>query len=781
MKNKTTLIMLLFGIFFQRVLSQTDNIELVSKILSNTPCDVALYENHLYVVNVGLAIFDFSNPGNAIFEKHLTPLEDWSPREFIIDGNKGYASWNGGGIMLIDFSDPDNPTHNSNTLNSSFDYQNLILNYPYLFAIGTSQTNDSLYLQAMDITDGTILSSVNLISGFTHNAYEAKRFIVDSNYLYLTMGPRGQIDTTELHIFDISTLTDISHISSVYLGLSNAMPVILQGSLYSIAKRNNYLYISGRFVDTLQGKSHIKIIDISSASSPFLAKQWTDTVITGFSGDIEISNDYIILTDVNAGFNVISISNDTSLTLCNRLNTFCPPYYVVNFEIRKYQNNIFLFNFDNYAVYTIDITNPCGSTLLDTIPFAHDWKDISAPDTNFIFATIWDFYQCYSLDVSNIQSPFISHRTEVKGWCWGIDVKGDYAYLAMGLQNHPLPDESGGLFVYDISNPNAPQKKGWIPPYSNNHDVQVFADTLTDIAYVIAGQPNSEGESFENHHSQNPGLRLIDISNPISLVELGSLFIKPQCRGLFKSGNYIYIAASDADSSAIIDTSGIYIVDVTNPANPFITGKWVRTGVTSKEHTRAVYVKNNYAYLAHAGSLVTLNVSNPASLSFVSEIALDNSQSMDISGIENYVFTLTRDGLYVFDITTPNEPLLIDSAVNLFFMPARHLDIEPPYIYVLTGAGVFIFRCDGLNNLYYPMKSALNNLILYPNPANDNVEIVGLQAGIIEIINLQGQVIKIFEVYNEKTSLDISKLSGGVYTMRFKTCDEIIMKKLVKE
>lgn len=70
---------------------------------------------------------------------------------------------------------------------------------------------------------------------------------------------------------------------------------------------------------------------------------------------------------------------------------------------------------------------------------------------------------------------------------------------------------------------------------------------------------------------------------------------------------------------------------------------------------------------------------------------------------------------------------------------------------------------------------------IYPNPANDKIEIEGLQVGQIEIINLQGQVIKNINLTRERTTINISKLTGGVYTMRIKTNDGIIVKKLVKQ
>ncbi|MBI4647433.1 MAG: T9SS type A sorting domain-containing protein, partial [Bacteroidia bacterium] len=70
---------------------------------------------------------------------------------------------------------------------------------------------------------------------------------------------------------------------------------------------------------------------------------------------------------------------------------------------------------------------------------------------------------------------------------------------------------------------------------------------------------------------------------------------------------------------------------------------------------------------------------------------------------------------------------------------------------------------------------------VYPNPANNTVIIEGLQAGKIELMNIHGQVIKDMDITAPKTTIDISKLSGGVYITRIQTNDGIIMKKLLKQ
>ncbi len=70
---------------------------------------------------------------------------------------------------------------------------------------------------------------------------------------------------------------------------------------------------------------------------------------------------------------------------------------------------------------------------------------------------------------------------------------------------------------------------------------------------------------------------------------------------------------------------------------------------------------------------------------------------------------------------------------------------------------------------------------IYPNPASENIIIEGLQIGQVEIINLQGQVVKNIDILDPKTDIDISKLTDGVYMIKVKMEDGIFVRKLLKQ
>jgi len=78
-------------------------------------------------------------------------------------------------------------------------------------------------------------------------------------------------------------------------------------------------------------------------------------------------------------------------------------------------------------------------------------------------------------------------------------------------------------------------------------------------------------------------------------------------------------------------------------------------------------------------------------------------------------------------------------------------------------------------------KSNSFSLNIFPNPTSDRIEISGLNDGIIEIINLQGQIVKSMNTKNTKLAIDISQLAGGVYSIKITTDKGIIVKKLIKK
>jgi PKD repeat protein len=82
----------------------------------------------------------------------------------------------------------------------------------------------------------------------------------------------------------------------------------------------------------------------------------------------------------------------------------------------------------------------------------------------------------------------------------------------------------------------------------------------------------------------------------------------------------------------------------------------------------------------------------------------------------------------------------------------------------------------GINNIWLA-----DGFYIYPNPTTDNLSIEAPQKAIIEILNIQGQLIKTITANEGKTNVDVSALPSGVYFIKVKTEKRIAVKKFVKE
>jgi PKD repeat protein len=90
---------------------------------------------------------------------------------------------------------------------------------------------------------------------------------------------------------------------------------------------------------------------------------------------------------------------------------------------------------------------------------------------------------------------------------------------------------------------------------------------------------------------------------------------------------------------------------------------------------------------------------------------------------------------------------------------------------------VFVTYPAGINNI--PASSG--EFSVYPNPATDNLTIITGQKAVIEILNIQGQLIKTFATGDNTISIDLLALPCGMYFIKMITENGTIAKKFVKE
>jgi len=214
------------------------------------------------------------------------------------------------------------------------------------------------------------------------------------------------------------------------------------------------------------------------------------------------------------------------------------------------------------------------------------------------------------------------------------------------------------------------------------------------------------------------GLTVIDVSNPAAPFIVGTIADNVNMLGaatVMVKGKYAYVACSGGNR--------IEVIDVSNPASPAEVGNSVSiTGAGS------LYVDNRWAYVLDGTTMKVVDISNPLSGS------MPATGSLSIGGASS-LWTITKAGrfcyitdignasLYTVDVTVPSTPVCIATnhdSVNL--NGADDIHIAGDYAYVtqnITNGGVAIFKLSGIvasgisaGNVYADDVNVGNNVSL---------------------------------------------------------------------
>ncbi|WP_371805208.1 NosD domain-containing protein [Candidatus Lokiarchaeum ossiferum] len=272
------------------------------------------------------------------------------------------------------------------------------------------------------------------------------------------------------------------------------------------------------------------------------------------------------------------------------------------------------------------------------------------------------------LNVNNVYSPqFMTYLNDGYGYTRGLTVEGDILYVADGI---------GGLETYNISDPYNIVE---CDEFGSNDSFEAWDVVIEDhYAYVAWGYN---------------GLRIIDISNPNDLQQIGSCNPAYECRDVKIADAVAYLAFGEF-GMAIIDTQNI--------------GDY--TGV-SKYST---YNFGNPVYsIEHFGDIVIIggeckrfDVVDVSNLAQPVKLFQGEQEVSQILFAQNKLFTACReDGLYIISALESHEQFHIDgnAGVDEFFSGSERngLSWDDAYLFeyqyistVDNTQGIMISNCD---------------------------------------------------------------------------------------
>ncbi|RAV00187.1 glycosyl hydrolase family 28-related protein [Paenibacillus sp. YN15] len=170
----------------------------------------------------------------------------------------------------------------------------------------------------------------------------------------------------------------------------------------------------------------------------------------------------------------------------------------------------------------------------------------------------------------------------------------------------------------------------------NDDDAGVPYTTRAKMELVQAGAYDTPGRAFKiavsggvAYVADQGSIRVLDVAQPDSVQELGSVTLNGNTAALALSGNRLYAT----------DSARLYVLDVSDPAAPVILGS---TAVTNGSNIR---VSGDMVYVARGTNGFSIyNTANPASIAAVKTVSgLGNVSNLEVQGNYAYVTAGVED------------------------------------------------------------------------------------------------------------------------------------------
>lgn len=283
-------------------------------------------------------------------------------------------------------------------------------------------------------------------------------------------------------------------------------------------------------------------------------------------------------------------------------------------------------------------------------------------------------------------SPFIPRafggEFDVRPGC--LEYEGSWsrgAYIDTAWTNHAVAHGSslfltfgGSVVTFDLNQAGVPyisaelSRPGW----------EIYAVAITGDRLVIV-------DAYLPDHGWETSLRVIDLTDPHHLVELGTHPLSEPSLKIAASGSHVFLARyggglsvfdisdhsnpveqgflatlevrlMDAADDFVYLTDNqdlLHVIDVSDPSQPRVVGR-----LTTEQITRKIVEYDGFLYTL-GGGLRVIDVSDPSNPTLVSHLDVTGSD-LDIMGHTAFVGK-APEGLLTFDVSDPSNPRQLGS------------------------------------------------------------------------------------------------------------------------
>jgi hypothetical protein len=571
---------------------------------------------------------------------------DYTSMDVALYGNYAYVTGTNslsyvGSVFVFDISNPTSPSL-VNTVELSRRAFGLAVSGSYLYV---ANDYDGLKIYSLSIPTSPVLV------GTMDTPNEALDVVVSGPHAFVADWGSG------LQVIDISSPGSPSIVGSVDTpGLANGIdvPGLYGGSLVLVADEANGL----------------EAIDVSNPGAPAIVGSLNTPVN---AQGVAVSGNYAYVVDDEFGLRIVDITNAASMALVGSVRTARPEGVTVD------GSRAFVAGQDFEVV---DISDPSSPAIVGGVQVASRAVAVSG---SYAFAA--DYHGVAVIDVSAVvdinnpsSPPFLGN---VETYITDVTVSGSYAYVA-----------ALDFKVIDISDPGAPTVVGTVGfPFNQPAGVAVSGS----YAYV------TDPYGYDPESTQSGRLRIIDISNPASPTQVGSVHstggkVWGPASGIAVSGDYVYVACPD-ENDPLTGPGSLQVIDVSKPTRP----STVATVPVPEFPCYSIATSGPYAYVTGFKETITtypvfsvtrttgvrvIDISSPWTPVMVGGLTLTSPPNSNtwyqVVAAGNYLYVAGSPALQVIDVSDPTAPAIVATYLG----NSRDLAVQGSNAYLIGGTEI---------------------------------------------------------------------------------------------
>lgn len=194
-----------------------------------------------------------------------------------------------------------------------------------------------------------------------------------------------------------------------------------------------------------------------------------------------------------------------------------------------------------FGLINVDLSNPKQPVEIGHFEFP--FASVLDVKGNYAYVAKWTNGGLFAaIDVSDPAAPKLVWQDNLAGQPYRLKIDGTHAYLVESVESGT---GSGGMRVFDLSNPARPVEKAHINKGCGTA-FDIAIDSAVSLAYVACEQ----------------GMQVIDIANPEAPMLIGQYATEG-----YSSFNKV---AQRGDRAWYADTNGLHELDVSDPENPVL-------------------------------------------------------------------------------------------------------------------------------------------------------------------------------------------------------------------